>query len=99
MAQPGDRRGLVFAAIVAVLGAVGLYLTMWPDSREPAAGQWTRRSGDVDSRQTLRDSGQDHVGHARAVLLQAFAKDVVHNIRLEPLRELLDEYIVSRFHE
>lgn len=39
MAQPGDRRGLVFAAIVAVLAAVGLYLTMWPDSREPAAGQ------------------------------------------------------------
>ena len=32
-------------------------------------------------------------------LLQAFAKDVVHNIRLEPLRELLDEYIVTRFHE
>ncbi|MFG1947973.1 hypothetical protein [Nonomuraea sp. NPDC048826] len=37
MAQPGDRRGLVFAAIVVVLAAVGLYLTMWPDSGEPAA--------------------------------------------------------------
>jgi hypothetical protein len=37
VAQPGDRRGLVFAAIVVVVAAVGLYLTMWPDSREPAA--------------------------------------------------------------
>lgn len=46
----------------------------------------------------LRSRGLSE-GHARAVLLQAFAKDVVHNIRLEPLRELLDEYIVSRFHE
>lgn len=36
---------------------------------------------------------------ARALLLQAFAKDVVHNIKLDPLRELLDEYIVERFHE
>ncbi|MDA0637814.1 hypothetical protein OUY22_30765 [Nonomuraea sp. MCN248] len=39
MAQPGDRRGLVFAAIVVVLAAVGLYLTLWPDSGEPAAEQ------------------------------------------------------------
>lgn len=38
MARPGDRRGVVFAAIVVVLAAVGLYLTMWPDSSDPAAG-------------------------------------------------------------
>ena len=35
---------------------------------------------------------------ARAMLLQAFARDVVDNIRLDPLREMLDEYIVERFH-
>ncbi|GGO67706.1 hypothetical protein [Nonomuraea cavernae] len=34
MAQQGDRRGLAFAAIVVVIAAVGLYLTMWPDSGE-----------------------------------------------------------------
>ncbi|MFE3448526.1 hypothetical protein ACFXJ8_06275 [Nonomuraea sp. NPDC059194] len=41
MAQPGDRRGLAFAAIVLVLAAVGLFVTMWPDSEtpEPSAGQ------------------------------------------------------------
>ncbi|WP_431895786.1 hypothetical protein [Nonomuraea sp. bgisy101] len=41
MAQPGDRRGLAFAAIVLVLAAVGLFVTMWPDSEAPvpAAGQ------------------------------------------------------------
>ncbi|WP_219462910.1 hypothetical protein [Nonomuraea rhizosphaerae] len=37
MAQPGDRRGLAFAAIVVVIAAVGLYLTMWPDADDPAA--------------------------------------------------------------
>ncbi|MEU8245361.1 hypothetical protein [Nonomuraea sp. NPDC048916] len=36
MAQQGDRRGLAFAAIVVVIAAVGLYLTMWPDSGDPA---------------------------------------------------------------
>lgn len=36
MAQPGDRRGLVFAAIAVVIAAVGLYLTLWPDAQEPA---------------------------------------------------------------
>src|SRR5687768_185481 len=42
MAQPGDRRGVAFAAIVVVIAAVGLYLTLWPDSDEeprPAAQQ------------------------------------------------------------
>ncbi|MEU0565860.1 hypothetical protein ABZ297_10780 [Nonomuraea sp. NPDC005983] len=32
-----DRRGVVFAAIVVVVAAVGLYLTMWPDSGTPSA--------------------------------------------------------------
>jgi hypothetical protein len=46
MAQPGDRRGVAFAAIVVVIAAVGLYLTMWPDSSddtspEPAATRVT----------------------------------------------------------
>ncbi|GAA3577531.1 hypothetical protein GCM10022419_068480 [Nonomuraea rosea] len=36
MAQPGDRRGVAFAAIVVVIAAVGIYLTMWPDSEDPA---------------------------------------------------------------
>ncbi|MEV0591595.1 hypothetical protein [Nonomuraea cavernae] len=36
MAQQGDRRGLAFAAIVVVIAAVGIYLTMWPDSGEPS---------------------------------------------------------------
>ena len=35
---------------------------------------------------------------ARALLLQAFARDVVDKIRLDPVREMLDDYIVSRFH-
>ncbi|MFG1703952.1 hypothetical protein ACFLIM_12235 [Nonomuraea sp. M3C6] len=37
MAQPGDRRGVAFAAIVVVIAAVGIYLTMWPDSGEEPA--------------------------------------------------------------
>jgi hypothetical protein len=41
MAQPGDRRGLAFAAIVVVIAVVGIYLTMWPDSGEQAAEQPT----------------------------------------------------------
>lgn len=36
MAQPGDRRGLAFAAIVVVIAAVGIYITLWPDSGDPA---------------------------------------------------------------
>ncbi|TMR88653.1 hypothetical protein [Nonomuraea basaltis] len=36
MAQPGDRRGVAFAAIVVVIAAVGIYLTMWPDAEDPA---------------------------------------------------------------
>jgi Fe-S cluster assembly protein SufD len=36
---------------------------------------------------------------ATALLLQAFAKDVVDNIRIAPLREMLDAYIVDRFHD
>ncbi|TDD46848.1 hypothetical protein E1286_19675 [Nonomuraea terrae] len=35
MAQPGDRRGVAFAAIAVVLAAVGLYLTLWSDPPEP----------------------------------------------------------------
>ncbi|GAA2283327.1 hypothetical protein GCM10010149_30260 [Nonomuraea roseoviolacea subsp. roseoviolacea] len=47
MALPGDKRGLAFAAIVVVIAAVGLYLTMWPGSgdspeEEPAAGHTPR---------------------------------------------------------
>ncbi|MEO3872604.1 hypothetical protein ABGB18_27650 [Nonomuraea sp. B12E4] len=39
MAQPGDRRGVAFAAIVVVIAAVGIYLTMWPDpGEEPEPG-------------------------------------------------------------
>ena len=37
MAQPGDRRGAVFAAIVVTFVAMGLYLMLWPDPEEPAA--------------------------------------------------------------
>ncbi|WP_336208055.1 hypothetical protein [Nonomuraea sp. LPB2021202275-12-8] len=37
MAQPGDRRGVAFAAIVVIIAAVGLYLMLWPDAEEPAA--------------------------------------------------------------
>ncbi|MFI9557029.1 hypothetical protein [Nonomuraea endophytica] len=37
MAQSGDKRGVLFAAIVAVVAAVGLYVTMWPgDDPDPA---------------------------------------------------------------
>ncbi|MEU1394402.1 MULTISPECIES: hypothetical protein [unclassified Nonomuraea] len=35
MAQSGDKRGLAFAAIVVVIAAVGVYLTMWPSSDDP----------------------------------------------------------------
>ncbi|NUP83478.1 MAG: hypothetical protein HOV96_38735 [Nonomuraea sp.] len=35
MAQPGDKRGVAFAAIVVVIAAVGIYLTMWPSSDDP----------------------------------------------------------------
>jgi hypothetical protein len=37
MAQPGDRRGVAFAAVVVIIAAVGLYLVLWPDPEEPAA--------------------------------------------------------------
>ncbi|WP_327089486.1 hypothetical protein OIE66_02345 [Nonomuraea sp. NBC_01738] len=36
MAQPGDKRGLIFGAIVVVIAAIGLYATMWPKTGEPA---------------------------------------------------------------
>ncbi|MFG6196462.1 hypothetical protein [Nonomuraea sp. JJY05] len=36
MVQRGDRRGLAFAAVVVVIAAVGIYLTMWPDPEEQA---------------------------------------------------------------
>lgn len=39
MAQPGDRRGVAFAAVVVVIAAVGLYLTMWPDSPDQDAAE------------------------------------------------------------
>jgi Fe-S cluster assembly protein SufD len=35
--------------------------------------------------------------HARAMLLLAFARDVLENVKLEPLREYLDEAVHSRF--
>ncbi|WP_157249471.1 hypothetical protein [Nonomuraea typhae] len=43
MAQSGDKRGVVFAAIVVVVAAVGLYVTMWPGARgsEPTPGPAT----------------------------------------------------------
>ncbi|WP_433434369.1 hypothetical protein [Nonomuraea sp. CA-141351] len=37
MAERGDRRGVAFAAIVVVIAAVGIYLTMWPDSGDDPA--------------------------------------------------------------
>ncbi|MFI0422410.1 hypothetical protein [Spongiactinospora sp. 9N601] len=42
MAPAGDRRKLVFGALVVVLALVGVYLTMWPGGeREPAdAGRY-----------------------------------------------------------
>ncbi|NUO97645.1 MAG: hypothetical protein HOW59_06915 [Nonomuraea sp.] len=36
MAQPGDKRGVAFVAIVVVIAAVGIYLTMWPSSDDPS---------------------------------------------------------------
>ncbi|MEV0149497.1 MULTISPECIES: hypothetical protein [unclassified Nonomuraea] len=44
MALSGDKRGLAFAAVVVVIAAVGLYVTMWPGSgesseEEPVAGR------------------------------------------------------------
>ncbi|MEV6031250.1 hypothetical protein AB0L65_08875 [Nonomuraea sp. NPDC052116] len=36
MVQGGDRRGVAFAVVVVVIAAVGIYLTMWPDSEEQA---------------------------------------------------------------
>ena len=39
MAQPGDRRGVAFAAVVVIIAAVGLYLVLWPDPEEPVAEQ------------------------------------------------------------
>ncbi|MFC4012316.1 hypothetical protein ACFOY2_34130 [Nonomuraea purpurea] len=45
MAQPGDKRGVAFAAIVVVIAAVGIYLTMWPDSPdEPASAPEAART-------------------------------------------------------
>ena len=34
---------------------------------------------------------------ARAVLLQAFARDILEKIEIEPLRVMLDEQIADRF--
>ncbi|MFI6598888.1 hypothetical protein ACIBHX_21740 [Nonomuraea sp. NPDC050536] len=39
MAQAGDKRGVAFAAIVVVVAAVGIYLTMWPTSDDPSTEQ------------------------------------------------------------
>jgi hypothetical protein len=48
MAQPGDRRGLAFAAIVVVIAAVGVYLT-WAGTEDPAqpVAQATTRATSV----------------------------------------------------
>jgi hypothetical protein len=47
MAQPGDRRGVAFAAVAVVIAAVGIYLTFWSDSPDPAesAAQRSRPAG------------------------------------------------------
>ncbi|MET8047547.1 hypothetical protein ABZU75_08075 [Streptosporangium sp. NPDC005286] len=52
MTEGGNRRGAVFAVLVAVLAAVGVYLTMWPESgggvenpTEPAGATRTVASG------------------------------------------------------
>ncbi|QFY12720.1 hypothetical protein GBF35_44625 [Nonomuraea phyllanthi] len=37
MAERGDKRGVAFAALVVVIAAVGIYLTMWPDSGDDLA--------------------------------------------------------------
>jgi hypothetical protein len=39
MIEGGSRRGAVFAVLVVILAAVGVYLTMWPDA---GGGQETR---------------------------------------------------------
>ncbi|GHE29438.1 hypothetical protein GCM10017673_35010 [Streptosporangium violaceochromogenes] len=45
MAEGGNRRGVVFAALVAVLALAGVYLTLWSESgdqeREPAGASRT----------------------------------------------------------
>jgi hypothetical protein len=38
MNEGGNRRGFVFAVLVAMLAAVGIYLTMWPDSSDEQQG-------------------------------------------------------------
>lgn len=52
MTEAGNRRGVVFAVLVVLLAAVGIYLTMWPDadpgpelSGEPAGVTRTVASG------------------------------------------------------
>ncbi|MGV9771296.1 hypothetical protein [Streptosporangium sp. NPDC003464] len=39
MVEGGSRRGLVFAVLVMMLAAVGIYLTMWPDSGDEGRPQ------------------------------------------------------------
>ncbi|WP_214327683.1 hypothetical protein [Nonomuraea sediminis] len=62
MAQAGDKRGVAFAAIVVIVAAVGIYLTMWPSSddpstEQPAAGRTTSSSAAPPSKPLATASG------------------------------------------
>ncbi|GAA2890347.1 hypothetical protein GCM10010517_54660 [Streptosporangium fragile] len=55
MTEGGTRRGVVFAVLVVMLAAVGIYLTMWPDS----GGDLRTGAEPVGADRTVAGSAQD----------------------------------------
>ena len=72
-------------------------LEIWADDVKCSHGATT---GQLDPEQLfyLRSRGLD-LDHAKAILLYAFAKEALEYIKIEPLKEYLDNLVSERLHK